>query len=520
MLRRVVDLSLQCDPLNSLPLSDWPLASHVEPTGPGHPRQFVQRVCHITPYRFDNGEIGVDIYLGDSLPHTHAESLFAETTTILDQIPKNRRWAVRDIASVPAAEWAREAAVIDLTHLDPNEAPSLAAVKEAAQHLRWGDFVIWRTGYHKRVAGPQAKIEQLKSPGIPFEVAQWMVEKKGISGIMSEIPVDPVQDYGKVGALVGKVHPYFYQSAVLMVDVGINLDQLEDNRVFFCGGLCLKTSGIGSSPARAIALQGKSPELSGRKIVDLFTPMRASSGLTTSNPIQRLEPLELQPDIFKRYEVFGMQLAADPSSEEDQRRGAETRPYRDFGCPIRLFNSHLGTHIRIPHAISVEAKDGGLAVGEIKTLTSEQLVGPACLVDLTSLGPRQIVSQRLLEKEAANLQPGDIALLWTGFSDRYYKRSDFLQWSPRFDLKGLEWLIDRGAKMLVTDAASLEPHPWEDHLPSVADPLLSSRSIPAIVCATNMWLLRKNRCFVICSPTPLEGLPTSPTRVIAVEDWE
>lgn len=82
------------------------------------------------------------------------------------------------------------------------------------------------------------------------------MEEKGIVGIMSDIPVDPVLDYGKVGAGAGQVHTYFYQNAVLMIDHAVNFHRLSGERVFFCGGVCLKTSGIGSSPARAIALQG------------------------------------------------------------------------------------------------------------------------------------------------------------------------------------------------------------------------------------------------------------------------
>lgn len=517
MLRRIIDLSIQCDPLTSGTLSKWPLPSHIEPTGPGHPRQFVQRVCHTIPYAFDNDEIGVDVYLGDSLPHTHAESLLVNKVTILSQIPRNQRWAVRDIASVPAAEWVREAAVIDLSHLDPKVAPSLEVVKEASRHLKWGDFVIWRTGHHERVAGPLDNIEQSKAPGIPFEVAQWLVEEKGVVGIMSDAPVDPVHDYGRVGAAVAKVHTYFYENAVLMIDSGINFEGLDADRVFFCGGVCLKSSGIGSSPARAIALKGSSPDLASREVVDMFTMMRPSTGRSTSTPIQRLEPFELQPYIFKRYEVYGMQIAGDLSHEALQTHGNYIRPQRDYGSPIRLFNSHLGTYMRIPHTISGHGKDGDLVVSDIVNVSSSQLVGPALVLDLTSVGPQQVVSQRLLEIEAVDLRPGDIALLWTGFSDRYYKRPDFLRWSPRFDLKGLEWLLDRGAKMFVTDAASLEPNPWDDHLPSSVDPLLVARGVPAVVCATNLWLLRKKRCFVICSPIPLKGLSTAPTRVIAIE---
>ena len=163
---------------------------------------------------------------------------------------------------------------------------------------------------------------------------------------------------------------------------------------------------------------------------------------------------------------------------------------------------------------------GDLVVTDIRELSSEQLMGPALLVDLTSVGPQQVVSQQLLEKAAADLRPGDIAVLWTGSSDRYYQRLDYLRWSPRFDLRGVESLLDRGVKMLVTDAASLEPHLWEASVASVVDPVLFARGVPAVVSATNLWLLREQRCFVICCPVPLRGLPMSPVRLVAVEDWD
>ncbi len=135
-------------------------------------------------------------------------------------------------------------------------------------------------------------------------------------------------------------------------------------------------------------------------------------------------------------------------------------------------------------------------MNNIASLSSTQFIGLARLLDLTGVGPQQVVSQRLLEKWAVDLRPGDIALLWTGFSERYCERSDFLRWSPRFDLQSLEWLLDCGIKMLVTDASGLEPHLWDDHLPSSVDPFLATRGVPAVVCATNLWLLRKEKCLL------------------------
>src|SRR5574341_713233 len=99
---RSVDLTLPCHPSTSGPLKPHPLPGYLEPTGPGHPRQFLQRICHTLPYAFKTNEIGVDVYLGDSLPHTHAESLLVNRITIRNEIPESRRWVIRDVASIPA----------------------------------------------------------------------------------------------------------------------------------------------------------------------------------------------------------------------------------------------------------------------------------------------------------------------------------------------------------------------------------------------------------------------------------
>jgi kynurenine formamidase len=237
-----------------------------------------------------------------------------------------------------------------------------------------------------------------------------------------------------------------------------------------------------------------------------------------SEVIRREEPIQLQDDAYRRFEVFGVQIAGDPAGEEGWGYGSQTTPHRDFGSPIRLFNSHLGTHMRIPHEID-HFGDGALLIKDAACLSTEQLIGPACVIDLTQVGPRQRVTRRAVEAAGADIRPGDIALLWTGYSDQYYTRPDFLALSPLFDIDALEWILDRGAKMIVSDTARLEPHPWDGFQPSAVDNLLRERQVPVVTCAANLWMLRQPRCFAICSPTPLDGLPTSPTRVVAVEQY-
>jgi kynurenine formamidase len=466
------------------------------------------------PFFFPDGEVSVDVYLGDSLPHTHAESLLVNRVTIEDEIPADMQWAVRDVSALPAAEWTSEASLIDLSYLPTDEAPTLDEVKRAARHVRRGDFVAWRT-WNGKQRPPEG------APGIPMEVARWLVEDVGIVGIMADCPIDPVGNWGSVGAGAAGVHTYFYTHAVIMIDEATNFDRL-DERFFLLGGLCLNTSGIASCPARPVAIIGGSDDLANGATVDMFEPMASKTGSTAASVVTRLEPYELQPYLQKRFEVYGIQIAGAPEEETARAvargSGEDMRPCRDFGSPIRLFNSHLGTHVCLPHTVRT-VPNLGVTAESIMEPGTAVLAGPALVVDLSGVGAGQIVSRELVAEKAADIRPGDIVVLFTGTTDRYYHRADYLDWNPRFDPEAISWLVERGAKLIVSDTTRLEPTDWRDHRPSETLPLLFSHGIPAVVGATNLWALRTARNFVYCSAVPMSGLTALPARLVAIEAW-
>src|SRR4051812_46948827 len=117
MTVRVLDLTIAVQPARGNEIQPRPhcLPADIEAVGPGRNNRDVQRICHLTPYQIgdDADDRGADIILGDNLPHAHAESLWINEVTILDTLPAANRWAIRDMATVPAAEFTREAAVID-----------------------------------------------------------------------------------------------------------------------------------------------------------------------------------------------------------------------------------------------------------------------------------------------------------------------------------------------------------------------------------------------------------------------
>lgn len=262
------------------------------------------------------------------------------------------------------------------------------------------------------------------------------------------------------------------------------------------------------SPARMVAVEDGARLQEGR-LVDLFSAIK--SGETPKPPFERLEPYELSSEIMKRYRVmnFGLQFGPWMSSKEFEP-GMPPIGWVGF----KTFSSRLGTYIEVPFG---EERAWNLA-----EVPSENLCGPGVVVDLaSSVGPLQNVSRRHLEQKGKHIREGDLVLIRTNFSDNYYYRPDFLKYTPGFQTDALEWLADKGIKMLITDAAWVEESPWgRSASPREGRSILLDAGIPVLVCAGHMWRLRKERSFIFCSPLPLAGLNTSPCRVLAIEEWE
>jgi kynurenine formamidase len=345
-----------------------------------------------------------------------------------------------------------------------------------------------------------------------MEAARWLVERRGIVGIMADTTVDrATRPEG--------VHTYFYLNGVLMIDNAAGFTALPAGRVFLAGGLTLKTSGIGSCPARPVAFRHPEESLERSEPIDLFQGISVAQEQGVPLRLRRLEPYELQADAFKRYQIVPVQIAAERAAEERQRSEVSVRAKRDFGSPIRLFNGRLGTHIIQPHQVTGSAASGTLELVAVQLPSTLSLVGHGVRIDLQEAGPRQVVSRQFVERQAARLQEGDIAVLWTGFTDRFYHRADYLKWSPRFSTEAIDWLLERKVKLIITDATTIEAWPWESREAHVAEEQCRLRGVPVVLAATNLWLMEQNRAYFICSPVPITGFPIVPARVVAVEEY-
>ncbi len=171
--------------------------------------------------------------------------------------------------------------------------------------------------------------------------------------------------------------------------------------------------------------------------------------------------------------------------------------------------SHIGTHIEAPYHCIEDGRD-------LASIPLERLVGEAVVLDLSALPPDSLVGaaeMAAVGERAGGVRPGDIAFLRTGYAGR--------RGTPEYDRRpslvagAMDWLVERGVKLVGTDLPGLEgprtPGHLECHL------ALLERDIPFIENLANLDALTGPRAFVCALPLPVKGLDAFPLRVIAFE---
>lgn len=160
-------------------------------------------------------------------------------------------------------------------------------------------------------------------------------------------------------------------------------------------------------------------------------------------------------------------------------------PFSAYNSEIITIDPHTGTQIDVP-AHSVPRPDsklpnaGPLGLMFTDAVPAWQFVGEACVIDVRELldqapnGRSPIITQKHIiawERQHRQLKPGDVALFFSGFSDRYYKpfpagRRFFADpfegktpaW-PDPDPDAMEYLAGKGIKAAGIDSPSMGPVP-------------------------------------------------------------
>lgn len=163
------------------------------------------------------------------------------------------------IEATPLDDVVGDAAVVNLTDVEPNEA--IAPEKLAARwaHVVAGDRVILKSAWHRHHSF-ETEAFWREAPYLTREATQWLLDRE-IRTICYDFP----QDYAIRLLLDGHnppvedqvTHDILLRNGVHMVEYLTNTAELNANRVFLSAAP-LKIPGSDGAPARVYAIEGLS----------------------------------------------------------------------------------------------------------------------------------------------------------------------------------------------------------------------------------------------------------------------
>lgn len=182
---------------------------------------------------------------------------------------------------------------------------------------------------------------------------------------------------------------------------------------------------------------------------------------------------------------------------------------KGWNTSILHLYSHAGTHMDAPYHF--------VAQGEtLDNLVLEKCVGPAQLIDLTFIEPRDLITVEHLAPYAEKIGAGSRLLLKTGWSARA-DTPEYRDLLPRVSLPLAEWLAERRIALLGVETPAVADVNSKEELTIVHQALLGAE-IVIVEGLANLDALRQNEVTFIALPLRLEGGDGSPVRAIAIED--
>jgi kynurenine formamidase len=192
--------------------------------------------------------------------------------------------------------------------------------------------------------------------------------------------------------------------------------------------------------------------------------------------------------------------------------------------------THHGTHVDAPWHYGPTS--GGEPARTIDEVPLEWFLGPGVRLDLRDRPAGSLLGVEDLERALAAidhaLSPGEIVLLWTG-ADAYFTEPEYLELYCGLGAHATRWLLDRGVRVIGTDAWSLD-----------RPPLFMGRDFVATGDASHLWpahFVGREREYcqieklanlgdlptptgftVVCFPVKIERASAGWTRAVALLD--
>jgi kynurenine formamidase len=155
-------------------------------------------------------------------------------------------------------QWFGDAAVVDISTCDANEAVTAQMLESCGGHIQAGDMVLLRTDWPRRHS-IDTKAFWLEAPYTTREACDWLVAR-GAKTVGFDYPPDYVLRnlITEPGRPLRReectIHDVLLPKGIGIVEYLRNLDRLQENRVLVAAFPLLIPGGDGS-PVRAVAIE-------------------------------------------------------------------------------------------------------------------------------------------------------------------------------------------------------------------------------------------------------------------------
>lgn len=172
--------------------------------------------------------------------------------------------------------------------------------------------------------------------------------------------------------------------------------------------------------------------------------------------------------------------------------------------------SQSGTHVDAPYHFDNDTK-------KIDELELSLFVGPATIIDCGRLNAREAISISSLGDQLEKVQPGDIVLFKTSWS-QHFGTDEYFN-NPYLDADLVAHLLERGVLTFGLDAINIDETPDQNH-EGVGFPAhhLIARA-GGVICEnlTNLDALDFDRPIVSILPMKFIGIDGAPVRAVAMQ---
>lgn len=174
---------------------------------------------------------------------------------------------------------------------------------------------------------------------------------------------------------------------------------------------------------------------------------------------------------------------------------------------IQLY-SHSGTHMDAPFHFEVSKQT-------IDVIPVNRFVGKAWLVDLSHVGPNQLISVNDLRKVAPTVEDGDSLLLKTGWNV-HFGTTKYRNELPRISEELANWCGDKKINMLGVEPPSVAN---VNNIKEVTEihQILMKNDIIIIEGLVNLEKIKSSFVTLIALPLKINKGDGAPARVIAIE---